>query len=131
MEVKLIRTESFYDTMRYWWDGHKWAHVSPAMLPETTFVCFNEEGKPVYSMCFYNTDSHLCWLGWQLSNPYLDMKEKEGCFDFLFKEVEKYSKEMGYQVMFTTSKTPVVIDTLKGNGYLEGDINVNHYIKNI
>jgi hypothetical protein len=131
MEIKLIKTETFYNTMQYWWDGHKFGHVSPNMLPMSTFVCFNDEGTPVYSMCFYNTDSNLCWVGWQLSNPYVDKEKRKGCFKYLLEEVEKYSKEVGYAVMFTTSNTPPVEKGLLEEGYILGDQKVNHYIKNI
>lgn len=129
MEIKLIKTEDFYNTMKYWWDGHKFNHVTPSMLPETTFVCLNDEGIPVYSTCFYNTDSNLCWLGWQISNPYVTKESKEGCFDFLIKGIEDYAKEVGYQIVFTTSKTPRVEETLLSRGFNQGDLNVNHYIK--
>jgi len=129
MEVKRIRTEDFYDTMKQWWDGNNEAHVSPSMLPEFTFVCFNDKGTPTYSMCFYNTDSNLCWLGWQLVNPTVSKEDKKGCFSFLFEEVEKYSRRVGYQVMFTTSKTPAVVGTLNKRKFVVGDENVNHYIK--
>lgn len=131
MKVKLIRTETFYDTMKVWWLGQGFPIVSPSMLPETTFVCYNEKGVPTYSMCFYNTDSNLCWVGWQLANPEISKEDKKGCFRFLFEEVEKYSKEVGYQVMFTTSRTPAVEGTLLDLDYSIGDTNVNHYIKNI
>jgi hypothetical protein len=131
MEVKLIKTEAFYNTMKYWWDGHKFLHVSPSMLPDTTFVCINNKGVPVYSTCFYNTDSNLCWIGWQISNPYESKEDKEGCFDFLVKEIENYAKSVGYHIVFTTSRTPKVEQTLLDNGFDTGDINVNHYIKTL
>lgn len=129
MTVKLIKTKDFYPTMMEWWDGQEKAHVSPSMLPENTFVCFNDEDVPTYSMCFYNTDSHLCWLGWQIANPRLTREQKRGCFPFLFKAMEDYAKASGYHLMFTTSNTPAVEGTLSNLGYEMGDKNVNHYIK--
>lgn len=129
MEVKLIKTETFYEVMKSWWDGHGFSYVSPSMLPENTFVCFNNAKIPVYSMCFYNTDSNLCWIGWQLSNPHVSKEEKKGCFSFLFDEVEKYAKEVGYHCLFTTSNTPAVEEVLQNKVFKQGDINVNHYIK--
>lgn len=131
MEVKLIKTDSVYNTMKHWWDGQNEAHVPRPILPETTFVCFNDEGTPVYTMCFYNTDSYLAWIGWQLANPYVNKEDKKGCFKFLFEEVEKYAKEAGYQILFTTSKTPAVQATLLNSGFMEGDLEVNHYLKGI
>jgi hypothetical protein len=129
MKVQLIKTKDFYDTMREWWIGQNESQVSPSMLPEGTFVCYNDNDVPVYSMCFYNTDSHLCWLGWQLANPSVTKEDKKGCFEYLFNQVEEYSKQQGYHMMFTTSKTPAVVHTLNKTGFQQGDENVNHYIK--
>ena len=129
MQVKLIKTEQFYPTMKLWWNGQKEAHVSPSMLPENTFVCYNDKNVPVYSMCFYNTDSNLCWLGWQLANPDVEKEDKKGCFTYLFEEVEKYARYVGYHIMFTTSNTPAVVGTLKKRKFDIGDTGVNHYIK--
>lgn len=131
MEVKLVKTEDFYNTMKHWCDGNNFVHISPSMLPETTFVCINDNGVPVYSMCFYNTDSNLCWIGWQLANPYVDKVDRKGCFNFLFESIENYAKSLNYQVVFTTTNTPSVEGTLVSRGFEQGDLNVNHYIKNI
>jgi hypothetical protein len=129
MNVIRLETKKFYSTMKEWWGGHEETMVSPSMLPEYTFVCFNDSGKPVYSVCFYNTDSNLCWIGWQLGNPTIKKEDKKGCFKYLHDKVEEFAKAYGYQVLFTTSKTQAVIGTLEKCEYIEGDTNVNHYIK--
>lgn len=128
MDVKQIKTENIYEMLKDWWLGNNFPVVSPSMLPETTFVCYNDEGIPVYAMCFYHTDSKLCWIGWQIKNPDKTV-DTEGCFEYLFESVEDYSKQCGYHVMFTTSNTPPVEKELKNQGYSSGDTNVNHYIK--
>lgn len=127
MKIKLIKTEDFYETMKEWWDKHDFTHVSPSMLPENTFVVYNNKGVPTHSICFYNTDSELCWLGFPISNK--EVEEKQDCFYFLMKGVEKYAKKLGYRLLFTTSENPAVQHILTKSNYVIGDINVNHYIK--
>lgn len=129
MEVKLIKTREFYNTMLSWCEGHNFAKISPSMLPVGTFVCYNDKGQQAYSVCYYNTDSGIAWIGWELSNPELTKEEKKGCFDYLIEEVELYSKDIGYHIVFTTSHTPPVEELLKSRDFKVGDINVNHYIK--
>ena len=129
MKVKLIKTEDFYSTMKEWCEGHEFPVISPSMLPQGTFVCENNEGQETYSVCLYNTDSGIAWLGWELSNPSLSKEEKEGCFEFLFEVVEDYAKKVGYQVLFTTSNTPPVERVLESKGFKIGDTDVNHYLK--
>ena len=129
MKVNIIKTQEFYSTMVEWWKVQNFGQVSPSMLPEYTFVCYNDKDIPVYSMCFYHTDSNLCWIGWQLANPEVKKEDKKGCFKYLFEQVEEHAKAWGYQIMFTTSNTPSVEATLKDCNYNIGDTNVNHYIK--
>lgn len=126
MEVKMVKTEAFYDTMKHWWDGQKFEHVSPSMLPENTFVCL-KDGVPIYSVCFYNTDSNLCWIGWEIGNP--DVEDKSGGLKFLLEEVEKYARYVGYHIIFTTSKHPAVSSKLLERKFVVGDENVNHFLK--
>ena len=128
MEVNQVETKQFYNTLKDWCSGNNFPEVSPSILPSTTFVCYNNDKKPAYSVCFYNTDSGLCWIGFPLKNPDKSV-EKEGCLEFLFKGVESYAKESGYQVMFTTSNTPPVVSRLINLGYGVADENVNQYTK--
>lgn len=131
MEVKLIKTKDFYSTMCEWCEGHNFPVISPSILPEGTFVCYNDLGQKTYSVCFYHTNSGLAWIGWELSNPELSKEEKEGCFNFLLQVVETYAKECDYQIVFTTSNTPPVESLLLSRGFKVGDEDVKHYLKQI
>jgi hypothetical protein len=45
--------------------------------------------------------------------------------------MEKYAREKGYYLMFTTSPVKRVQDTLLSLGYNEGDVKVSHFFKPI
>lgn len=128
MTVKRINTQELYPILQSWWDGHNFPHVSPSILPEYNFVCYNED-KPVYSISFYNTDSNLVWLGFPVSNPYVENTDRRGCFKHLIEGVEEYAKELNYQVLFTTSDHPYMDRILKDNKFNLSDNRVNHYMK--
>lgn len=128
MEVKIVKTKDFYDTMCEWWDAHNFPRVSPSMLPEKTFVCYLKD-TPIYSTCFYNTDSNLCWLGWQITNPKVKKEDKKGGLELLFSEIEKYARYVEYHIIFTTSNTSSVERALVNRKFTVGDTDVNHYIK--
>ena len=129
MEVRIVNTKDFYDTMVEWWEGQGFPVVSPSLMPENTFVCYSSDNTPIYSCCFYNTDSNLCWLAWQIANPSATKEQKKGGLLDLFKEIEKYAAYVGYQVVFTTSHTPSVEAKLLERKFHVGDEGVNHYIK--
>lgn len=129
-KVKLIRTEDFYPTMVEWWKARDFVEVSPSILPQRTFVVYDSDsGTELYSVCFYTTDSFLVWIGWPIGNPAASKEEKEGAFKFLFDEVERYAKECGFHVLFTTTDTPPVRKILEQCNYKIGDENVTHYLK--
>jgi hypothetical protein len=131
IKVKRFLTKDFYPTMVEWWKGNDFQIVSPSMLPEFTFVSYNNEGTPTYSMCFYNTDSNLAWIGWQLKNPIVEKENRIGNLKCLFQHVEQYAKTLGYHILFTTSNTKPVENIMQGLGYGIGDVNVKHYLKQL
>lgn len=130
-EIKYIKTQDFYPTLCKWWDKQNFPKVSPSILPEYTAVCFNNKGAAVYSVCLYKTDSHLMWSGFPLTDPDIPKEEKKGCFKFLFDGAEKYAKELGYHVLFTTTMHKSVERVLIECGYNIGDEGVSHYLKTI
>lgn len=130
MIVKKVITKDFYSTMVDWCKGNNFKNISPAVLPEYTFVIFKED-IPIYSTCFYNTDSNLAWIGWELKNPHTTKKQREGGLKVLINHIGIYAKSLGYQILFTTSNTKPVENTMLQLGFEVGDVNVKHYIKQL
>lgn len=130
MRVEQKLTKEIYNMMKDWWLGNNFQVVSPSILPQTTFVCYNDDDVPIYTMCFYHTDSNLAWVGWQLKNPDPEVN-RAGGLEYLFKVMEDYAIHCEYQVMFTTSNTPPVEKILKEREFNIGDEKVNHYTKSL
>lgn len=128
-KIEIKKTEDFYPTMVDWWKGNNFEIVSPSLLPNNTFVAYNSENIPVYSMCFYNTDSNLAWIGWQLKNPNTTKEQRGDSLTRLFEHIQIYAKDLGYQVLFTTSDTKPIVNIINRLGYKVGDEKVNHYLK--
>ena len=128
MKVKNVKTNMFYPTMKAWWEGHNFPVLDRNFLPEEVFVCYNGH-IAIYSICFYHTDSGLCWIGFPVSNPDVDKETKEGGFSNLLEAVSEYAKQCGYNFMFTTSPIKHVQDILVSSDFNLGDENVNHYLK--
>jgi hypothetical protein len=131
IKIEKVLTKDFYPTMVEWWKGNNFTVVSPSILPEFTFVIYNSNGDPTYSMCFYNTDSNLAWVGWQLKNPKIRKEDRGDNLKSLFEHIEKYAKGLGYHILFTTSNTKPVENIMVNLNYKVGDVGVNHYIKQL
>jgi hypothetical protein len=127
--IQKVNTAEFYPTMKKWCKGNNFPCISPSMLPKNTFVIYGDGGTPLYSLCFYNTDSRLAWVGWELKNPATSKEERLGKLSQLFEHVEEYARGMGYDIVFTTSNTKPVEDVMLDLDYIVGDTNVNHYLK--
>ena len=128
--ITRVKTSEFYPRMKDRCKAYSFPEVSPNMLPEYTLI-ISDRGTDVelYSVCFYNTDSNLAWLGWELGNHEAPKELKEGALTELIEASGEYAKQLGYKILFTTSNTKPVIKSLRGLGFIEGDTDVNHYLK--
>ena len=128
MEVRIEKTTEFYQTTSKWWGLHQFPVVHISFLPVNVFVVSND-GEDLYSCFFYHTDSALGWIAYPLSNPEIPKEKRVGAIDFLLAEIEKYAKENGYYLLFTTSPIKPIQDLLLSNGFTEGDVSVSHFFK--
>ena len=119
-------TKDFYPIMKSWWKGHGFPVVALEFLPEKVFI-YNNKTADTYCCTMYKTDSLLAWTAWPISNP--KIKGDNDQLKEVFLAIEKYAKELGYMMLFTTSKHETVINKLLDMGFLGGDENVKHYLK--
>lgn len=130
MKVRIEKTENFYATARKWWTLHKFPFIHISFLPVNVFVV-SKDDQDLYCCFFYHTDSALCWVAYPISNLDIPKEKRAGALEFLFNEMELYARKEGYYLMFTTSPLKAVSDVLLKIGYIEGDIAVNQYFKQL
>lgn len=126
-EIKKHQKLEFYETFVKWCNQHKFPRISEEVLPENVFVCYNEDEIPVYCVWFYYTDSKLAWLAFPVSNNKIDYKKRKFGFDFLMIQIANYAKKKNIKMLFTTSSTESVVNSLDKAGFVQGDLNVNQY----
>ncbi len=130
MEVRKELTKDFYDTAKEWWSKHSFPLIHISFLPVNVFVVSNNN-QDLYCMFFYETDSALAYLAYPISNLEVSKEKRKGGFEFLLKEIEKYALKEGYYLTYTTSPIKSVQDILLNIGYIEGDLLVNQYFKQL
>jgi len=79
----------------------------------------------------WNTNSKMAIIGFPVSNPVVPYKERKGGLDFLFKTISLIAELDGYGLLWTTSATESVIESLTKTGWKEADTNVNQYVKTL
>jgi hypothetical protein len=130
MSYKVIKhlKQDFYEDFCKLCDLHKFPRIHIDLLPEICFACYLDEVL-IYSVWLYRTDSKLAWIAFPISNNKILHKKRKGGLDYLFNFVENYCKKKGIKMIFTTSSTEKIIETVINQGWQEGDANVNHYTK--
>jgi hypothetical protein len=127
--VNIINTKDFYPIMKSWFREHNFPILDEDFLSTITMVRYTKENQPSHCISVYHTSSKLCWIGFPLSNPYINKEEKEGGIEELLQEVEIVAKGFGYKYIFTTSMDKKLQDKFSNSGFSVGDEGVNHYIK--
>lgn len=125
--VELEDKESFYGTFAKWCEDRKFPVLRLNQI-DSIFVCYNGD-VPIYSCLFWNTGSAFCVLGFPVGNPNVDKETKEGGLTYLFDQMSLIAKDAEYEVIWTTSDTVRVVDSLKESGFKVGDTNVSQYYK--
>jgi len=122
-----VDKEKFYDMYVKMCKMH---NFPPLLLNniEEVFVHF-KDNLLTHSCFLWNTGSEMCMIGFPLSNLALPESFREGCLTKLLTGIEEICKEKGYKLIWTTSATKRVIDSLEEIGYQKGDENVQTYIK--
>lgn len=121
--------KDFYPKYQAMCEKHNFPAFSYPILPETAFVCYNEDKEVLYSMWIYQTDSHLLWIAFPVSNLEIKHEDRIGAFDFLIGEIEKWAKRQNYLFILTTTGNESVVSALENNEFKIGDTNVDHYYK--
>lgn len=119
----------FYDTYLKWCEGHEFP-IPSEKLPEKVLVTYVSD-LAIYCLWLYETNSSILWVGWPASNKEVPFDAREGGLGYTLDSATCVAKELGFSVLFTTSGTGSVIDSLEDKRFIKGDSNVSHYFKNI
>lgn len=129
LEVVVEPIESFYETYQNWCSVRKFPCI-PIRQIDSVFVCF-KGSIAIYSCFFWNTNSTFGVVGFPFSNPHVPYDNKKGGMKFLFDEISRISKEAGYEIIWTTSDTPRVIESMIESGFKVADTQVDQYYKRL
>lgn len=130
-QVKIYSNDAFYETFCEWLNTHRMPVIKKTLLPRKVFVCYNSKEEACYASWFYETDSNLAWIGYTVSNKKVKYENKKESLKHLIKHIVTYSKELGFEMLFTTSSEESIMKTLNENQFSKGDINVTHFFKNL
>lgn len=128
-KVTVEPKELFYPTYENWCAAREFPAIKISQI-DSVFVCFKGD-VAIYSCFFWNTNSAFCVIGFPLSNPHIKYEEKQGGLKFMFDEIARIAKEGGYEIIWTTSDTERVIESMVESGFKTADVKVDQYYKRL
>jgi hypothetical protein len=118
--------ETDFDTLKVWWDHHKFEGMVPAMLPRIGYVV---EG--VCAGFLYQTDSAFALFEWVISNTESDKEIRRAGLDLLITAAAQEAQNLGFKVLYSTIKHPALIARYKSHGYVETDTGMTAMVRGL
>jgi hypothetical protein len=135
MELNVRRlTENDWDTLVKWWKQWDFEFIpSKEFLPDngTGGLIVEKENKPIASVFMYTTNSGVCALGWPLSDRNYKHEDRSQAIKLLNIACENVWKKHNGKFLFFWGNNRKYISNLKEIGFIEGDTNYSHLIKQI
>ena len=122
-----------YEMLVGWWSAWGWpTPPSLGMLPADAFLVYNTETLTnVYAGFLYRTGTSIAWLEYVVSNKGASVDERRGGLEYLVGVVGTIAKHYGAEMLFSSTISPAFCQSLINTGFVLGDKNVNHLIKNL
>jgi len=135
MELNVRRlTENDWETLVKWWKQWDFEFVpSKEFLPDngTGGLIVEKENKPIASVFMYTTNSGVCALGWPLSDRNYKQEDRLQAIKLLNIACENVWKKHNGKFLFFWGNNKKYISNLQEIGFIEGDTNYSHLIKQI
>ena len=129
MQIKDFNTEKHYNIALNWWKSHKWACPLPSgCLPKFGIVVYDGD-TPLSMGWLYITDSNIASFAFPVCDPELKGEKRAACIDLLINAITDKARELGFKMIFTYQSNEHLIDKLRDNGYIDGDLNMTNLIK--
>tara|TARA_X000001382_G_C3080331_1_gene150336 strand:+ start:187 stop:654 length:468 start_codon:yes stop_codon:yes gene_type:complete len=113
-----------WDTLLDWWNSWDgWTAPAKEFLPDngTGGLIIEKDGKPIVAGFIYQTNSKSVLLEWIISNPNYRGKDRKKAIEMLIIEAEKFTKDLGYNWMFSIGRNKHLIETHKKLGWFVDD----------
>lgn len=135
MELKVRRlTDNDWDTLLSWWKQWEFEFIpSKEFLPDngTGGLIVEKENIPIASVFMYTTNSGVCALGWPLSDKNYKQEDRKQAMILLNTACENVWKAHGGKFLFFWGNNKKYNNSLEEIGFVEGDTNYSHLIKQI
>lgn len=121
-----------YNTLLEWWSFWRFPAPSLLALPDYGLgglMIQNQEGKDVACGFIYDTNSHIAWVEFVVSNPKVSKKDREEGILRLLEELSLECGKRGYKIIFSSLKHEGLINKYIESGFQFGTRGTSELIK--
>lgn len=130
--LEVYDREKHYDMVVQWWCDHGWTAVPHFFLPKLGIVAYTQQGEPIAAWWMYLDNScPVAIAEWLVSNPKIGSRVLIGAIWAIWEIFEQRAREMGYQVVITTSRVHGLISVLEKIGFRVTDSGMTHLVKKL
>lgn len=128
--IRHFDAEIDHDAVSRWWKAHEFGVIPRHYLPPTGFIV-EVNGVKVIAGWLYKTDSAIAWMEWIVSNPEVSADVRRPALTSLIETLIMTAKEDGFELVFTSSNHPKLMDTFKAHGFVVGDTDVSQLFRRL
>lgn len=116
--------------LKSWWESRQGVDFPTRLLSNLGYVAY-EEDKAVATAFLFTTNSKVALLGWPISDPESTPEVRDAALTKIYKGLHGIAKDLGFELIWSTSGIPALQQRLLGLGYTVGDENINQYFKEL
>jgi len=131
MKVRSLKQDD-YNTLKEWWSFWRFPAPSLFILPDYGLggiMIQNDDNEDLACGFIYDTNSHIAWVEYIVSNPKANKKDREEGVLKLLEELSLECSKRGYKVIFSSLKHEGLINKYIQSGFEIGTKGTSELIK--
>ena len=130
MRARLVDLATDYLVFANWWSDWQFPIIPPDHLPETGIIVEDDDFKSCAGW-LYKMDAKICMVEWIISNIAAPKKARGAALHILIESLLTAAKENGFKTVFSSIKTPKLIQRFEQCGFVAGEKDMTNMIRRL
>jgi hypothetical protein len=130
--IRPLKPSDYDEVLVGWWKEWGWEPPMRDFLPNDGAggIIVLDGDKPVCAGFLYTTNSKVAWVDWIISSKeYRKKPNRSEAIKLLVDTLTNVAKNTGHRYSYALIKSPNLINTYEGLGYVKGDSYIGEMIK--
>jgi hypothetical protein len=130
--IRPLKPSDYDEVLVGWWKEWGWEPPMRDFLPSDGVggIMVLDGDEPVCAGFLYTTNSKVAWVDWIISSKeYRKKPNRSEAIKLLVDTLTNVAKNTGHRYSYALIKSPNLINTYEGLGYVKGDSYIGEMIK--